>query len=67
MANHRNRFPARRRFLKQSTALTATVVALPLPALANAEPADEPCVIEQKQEKTLTRDPAQRRRRDAKR
>jgi hypothetical protein len=34
MPNHRNRFPARRRFLKQSTALTATVVALPLPALA---------------------------------
>jgi hypothetical protein len=36
MANHRNRFPARRRFLKQSTALTATVVALPLPGLARA-------------------------------
>jgi hypothetical protein len=36
MANHRNRFPARRRFLKQSTALTATVVALPLPRLAGA-------------------------------
>ncbi|HTT13708.1 MAG TPA: twin-arginine translocation signal domain-containing protein [Burkholderiaceae bacterium] len=36
MANHRNRFPARRRFLKQSTALTATVVALPLPRLARA-------------------------------
>lgn len=39
MANHRNRFPARRRFLKQSTMLTATVVALPLPSLAQAEPA----------------------------
>jgi hypothetical protein len=39
MANHRNRFPARRRFLKQSTALTATVVALPLPSLGQAEPA----------------------------
>ena len=38
MANHRNRFPARRRFLKQSTALTATVVALPLPRLADAQP-----------------------------
>jgi hypothetical protein len=38
MANHRNRFPARRRFLKQSTALTATVVALPLPRLAGAAP-----------------------------
>ena len=40
MANHRNRFPARRRFLKQSTALTATVVALPLPRLARAQPDD---------------------------
>lgn len=37
MANHRNRFPARRRFLKQSTALTATVVALPLPRLTSAQ------------------------------
>jgi hypothetical protein len=37
MPNHRNRFPARRRFLKQSTALTATVVALPLPRLAPAQ------------------------------
>lgn len=37
MANHRNRFPARRRFLKQSTALTATMVALPHLARA-AEP-----------------------------
>jgi len=37
MPNHRNRFPARRRFLKQSTALTATVVALPLPRLAAAQ------------------------------
>jgi len=36
MPNHRNRFPGRRRFLKQSTALTATVVALPLPRLAAA-------------------------------
>lgn len=52
MPNHRNRFPGRRRFLKQSTALTATVVALPLPALArtgedagvppDAEPAQPP-------------------------
>lgn len=33
MANHRNRFPARRRFLKQSTALSATVA---LPHLARA-------------------------------
>ena len=40
MANHRNRFPARRRFLKQSTALTATVVALPLPRLARARQDD---------------------------
>jgi len=39
MPNHRNRFPARRRFLKQSTALTATVVALPLPlAAAQTQP-----------------------------
>jgi len=39
MANHRNRFPARRRFLKQSTALTAaTVVALPRLASARTEP-----------------------------
>jgi hypothetical protein len=41
MPNHRNRFPARRRFLKQTTALTATVVALPLPSLASAETARE--------------------------
>jgi len=41
MPNHRNRFPARRRFLKQTTALTATVVALPLPSLAGAETARE--------------------------
>jgi len=40
MANHRNRFPARRRFLKQSTALTATVVALPLPRLTSAQQAE---------------------------
>jgi hypothetical protein len=43
MANHRNRFPARRRFLKQSTALTATMVALPHLARATdkgAPPAD---------------------------
>jgi hypothetical protein len=43
MANHRNRFPARRRFLKQSTALTATMVALPHLARATedgAQPAD---------------------------
>ncbi len=40
MANHRNRFPARRRFLKQSTALTASVVALP--HLARATTAGEP-------------------------
>jgi hypothetical protein len=37
MANHRNRYPARRRFLKQSTALTAAAVALPLPRLAQAK------------------------------
>jgi len=58
MANHRNRFPARRRFLKQSTVLTATVVALPLPQLARAgtePPAD------------ASRAPSQRRRRDQKR
>ena len=42
MANHRNRFPARRRFLKQSTALTASVVALPLPHLARAQSVPEP-------------------------
>lgn len=40
MANHRNRFPARRRFLKQSTALSATVA---LPHLARAaQPAPSP-------------------------
>ena len=39
MANHRNRFPARRRFLKQSTALTATMMALP--HFAGAKPANE--------------------------
>ncbi len=40
MANHRNRFPARRRFLKQSTALSATVA---LPSLARAaQPAPQP-------------------------
>jgi len=38
MANHRNRFPARRRFLKQSTVLTASVVALP--TLAKERPAE---------------------------
>ncbi|MCS7100280.1 MAG: twin-arginine translocation signal domain-containing protein [Burkholderiaceae bacterium] len=36
MPNTRNRYPARRRFLKQSTALTAVAVALPLPPLAAA-------------------------------
>lgn len=42
MPNHRNRYPARRRFLKQSTALTAAAVALPLPRLAQAKsPATE--------------------------
>jgi hypothetical protein len=41
MGNSRNRFPARRRFLKQSTVLTASVVALPLPRVGQAaEPAD---------------------------
>ena len=42
MPNHRNRFPARRRFLKQSTALTASVVALPLPRLASAQSESKP-------------------------
>ena len=45
MANHRNRFPGRRRFLKQSTALTATVVALPLPRLTGAQ---QPAPTEEK-------------------
>jgi hypothetical protein len=35
MPNYRNRYPARRRFLKQSGALTAAAVALPLPRLAS--------------------------------
>lgn len=43
MANHRNRFPARRRFLKQSTALTASVVALPaLAAPGETQPSSAP-------------------------
>jgi hypothetical protein len=37
MANYRNRYPARRRFLKQSTALTAAAVALPLPRVTQAK------------------------------
>jgi hypothetical protein len=57
MANHRNRFPARRRFLKQSTALTATVVALPLPRLARAAPTDESSRL-----KDAPRTPAPKRR-----
>jgi hypothetical protein len=50
MANHRNRFPARRRFLKQSTALTASVVALPLPALGRAQPSDAPVSPDEKRD-----------------
>lgn len=39
MPNLRNRFPARRRFLKQSAALTATVsLAAPLLVVAQTEP-----------------------------
>lgn len=34
MGNHRNRFPARRRFLKQSAALSAGAVAVGAPLLA---------------------------------
>jgi hypothetical protein len=44
MTNLRNRFPARRRFLKQSAALTASAsIAAPVMALASArqpDPAD---------------------------
>lgn len=63
MANHRNRFPARRRFLKQSTALT--VVALPLPRLAGARAGEK----NDEAAKPLTgaaRTQGQRRRRDHK-
>jgi hypothetical protein len=66
MANHRNRFPGRRRFLKQSTALTATVVALPLPRLTGAQ---QPAPTEEKKTgdearpaPSTVRAPAQRRR-----
>jgi hypothetical protein len=45
MTNHRNRHPARRRFLKQSAALTAQVATLAAPAVVLAKvaaPADTP-------------------------
>lgn len=52
MANHRNRFPARRRFLKQSTALTATMVALP--HFARAQQRELPPADGQADAKTAT-------------
>jgi hypothetical protein len=71
MPNHRNRFPARRRFLKQSTALTATVVALPLPQLARAGEADKETSAEgTSPQPEVSRRPASplvRKRRDTKR
>ena len=74
MANHRNRFPARRRFLKQSTVLTATMVALPHLARAKgdaAPPADATTADPQNAATNAARDPlrapAPRRARDAKR
>lgn len=43
MANLRNRFPARRRFLKQSAALTATAsLATSVLAIAQTKPPAEP-------------------------
>lgn len=43
MANLRNRFPARRRFLKQSAALTASAsIAAPVMVLAAAQAPAEP-------------------------
>jgi hypothetical protein len=43
MVNLRNRFPARRRFLKQSAALTASAsIAAPVMALAAAQPPAAP-------------------------
>jgi hypothetical protein len=64
MANHRNRFPARRRFLKQSTALTATVVALPRLARARPDeaPADRPGQPGAKQAGSAPLVPTRRRR-----
>ena len=42
MVNLRNRFPARRRFLKQSAALTASAsIAAPVMALAAVKPSAE--------------------------
>jgi len=38
MTNHRNRFPGRRRFLKQSAALSATVSTTAVIELVIAEP-----------------------------
>ncbi len=37
MTNHRNRFPARRRFLKQSAALSAKAASLTVPAVVLAQ------------------------------
>lgn len=41
MPNLRNRFPARRRFLKQSAALTASSLAAPMLVVAQAAPAPQ--------------------------
>jgi hypothetical protein len=69
MANHRNRFPARRSFLKQSTALTASVVALPLPRLARAQSTPAPPEESVREQPLKGQEQArapQRRRRDRK-
>jgi hypothetical protein len=73
MANHRNRFPARRRFLKQSTVLTATMVALPHLARAKGDPAPPADATTADPQNAATtagdplRAPAPRRARDPKR
>lgn len=48
MANLRNRFPARRRFLKQSAALTASAsIAAPVMALVAARAPEEPVAADE--------------------
>lgn len=62
MANLRNRFPARRRFLKQSAALTAASASIS-PILALATPAESEVPVDAGKTPAGATPPAQHRRR----
>jgi hypothetical protein len=57
MTNHRNRFPARRKFLKQSAALSAGAATLAAPAII-AQTLVDPASVDTPVDPTAVRAPA---------